>query len=308
MPNEHVIVQSKPEAEVVAELTKKGIEARVLTVHSPDGAEAEVLVLPASLTAKSIKELVDENRQAPLRRRGTAELTTLGSFIAHVNLFKNADSVIFADRTPSKPALLAVIDYNRHGPDGAARYGEHRARYDFPLSEELTVWRAMNGKGMPQEAFAGWIEDHLTDVSDPAGAQQGALAFAGLFGCAFASASRLLELSRGLSVHVGARVQNHVNLSTGETAVTFAEGHADDSGRPLKIPGAFLLGIPVFRGGAPYQIPARLRYRVASGSITWSYDLYRIDAVFDHAFDEACETAEEGTELPLFMGTPEAAG
>ena len=306
MPTEHVIVQTKPEAEAVAEIMRNGVEARVMSVHAPDGTAAEVLVLPTSLQPHSIKKLVDEHRTAPVRRSGTAQHTTLLSFIEWVNRFKNPDSVIYADRSPSAPALVGVIDYHHAGADGGARFGEHRARYAFPLSDEWIAWKKQASAGFRQEEFASWIEDHLADVADPVSAREGAKEFGALFSCAFASASRLLELSRGLSVHVGERVQNHVNLSTGEASVTFQSSHADESGRPLKIPGAFLLGIPVFRGGALYQIPARLRYRVSAGNIAWSYELYRADAVFDHAIEEACETAETGTELPLFMGTPEA--
>jgi hypothetical protein len=61
----------------------------------------------------------------------------------------------------------------------------------------------------------------------------------------------------------------------------------------------------VFQNGALYQIPARLRYRVSAGSVTWSFDLYRAQAVFDHAVDEACAHAAKETGLPLFMGSPE---
>lgn len=302
-PDNPVIVKGRTEAEAVAELVRAG-EARVMTVHSPDGGSAEVLVLPSALRVQSIAQYVDEGRDAPRRARGTAELTTLASFIAHVNLFKNPDSCIFADRSGSKPALVAVLDYNRHGPEGAPRYGQHRTRYAFPLSEEWLAWKAASGSALAQDRFAAFLEDHLTDVADPANASPTAILFAGLFGCSFASASRLLELSRGLSVNVGARVQSHVSLATGETSIAFATAHADETGAPLKVPGAFLLGIPVFRGGALYQIPARLRYRVAT-NLTWSFEMYRADAVFDHAIDEACEAAASETELPVFMGAPE---
>ncbi len=72
------------------------------------------------------------------------------------------------------------------------------------------------------------------------------------------------------------------------------------------MPGAFLVAIPVFKGGAPYQIPARLRYRVREKSITWFYELHGVDRVFDHAFSEACAKAANDTGLPLFLGAPES--
>lgn len=85
----------------------------------------------------------------------------------------------------------------------------------------------------------------------------------------------------------------------------FSEQHQDEKGAPLKVPGAFLLGIQVFKGGALYQVPARLRYRVTNQVVSWSFALYRTDVLFQHAFTEACETAKAQTELPLFVGSPE---
>lgn len=295
------------EAAAVADIVRKSVEPRVVTIDDGNG-KREVLLVPdghGGMHVNSVKELLKSYRDSPERRKGTAELTELASFVEHVNRFKDADTAIFADRTPTRPCLLAVLDYHRTGATGAPRFGEHRARYAFPLADEWSAWMAQNSKPMPQDGFAQFIEDRLSDVADPGVAGESAKSFCSLLSCGFASASKLLELSRGLSVHVGARVQNHTNLSTGESNVTFATAHADEQGKPIKVPGAFLLALPIFRGGARYQIPARLRYRVNGPSVLWSYDLYRATVAFDHAIAEACETAKTGTGLPLFMGQPE---
>ena len=62
----------------------------------------------------------------------------------------------------------------------------------------------------------------------------------------------------------------------------------------------------VFRAGELYEVPVRLRYRVTGQNVKWSYELYRPEAVFDHAIEGACEAAKEKTALPLFYGSPEA--
>ena len=79
----------------------------------------------------------------------------------------------------------------------------------------------------------------------------------------------------------------------------------DADGKPLKVPGAFLLGIPVFRGGDAYQLPVRLRYRVVQGSVQWSYELHQPQRILDHALAEACAEVTERCSLDVLDGVPE---
>lgn len=297
------------EAEVVAELARKqGPLHEVVQVTHSDGTDALVLLTRGENGGAEQVDLdpyFDANRKAPRRRTGTAVVSDLASFIAHAKRFADLDSVIFADRSPSQPSLVAVLDYHPAGSAAAPRFGTHRTLYNFPLSDEWKAWKGMNGKPMNQRDFATWVEEHLADVLAPDSAGSGAKAFTELLSCGFASAQKLLELSRGLTVHVGGRVANHTNLASGESTLIFEAKNVDDKGAPLKVPGAFLLALPVFRGGALYQVPTRLRYAVEGGSITWRFQMFREDAVFDHAIDEACSAAQKETALPLFAGQPE---
>ncbi len=203
--------------------------------------------------------------------------------------------------------LVSVLDYHEGGPEGSPRFGKHRGHYPFPVSDEWKAWTGSNGaaKAMSQEAFAEFIENRIVDIADPSTAGVGVSAMADGIGGTFAMPAKLLELSRGLQVNVGAAVKNAVNLGTGEAQINYVTTHADATGAALKVPTAFLIAIPVFVGGAPYQLAARLRYRVREGGITWFYELFRADAAFDHAVKEACTKAATDTGLPLFFGTPE---
>lgn len=300
-------------ADAIADLAAKAVkEPKALTVGEDFAATegespAEVLLVPQGYTVESIKRHLDEYRTKPARRRGTAKFTELASFTEWVNRFKDeAHSAIFADRSnEAAPKLIAVIDYNERTYTGAPRFGQHRAEYPFPLADEWKTWKERDAKPFDQQAFAEFIESHVGDVIDPAGAGAAALEFQSNLGCTFAAPGKLLELSRGLEVRVGAHVKQAVKLESGESQLTYHEEHKDTGGAPIKIPSAFIIGVSVFRNGPLYQVPVRLRYRAGGGSITWFYELYRDDAVFDDAFREACEMATEETKLPLFMGTPE---
>lgn len=304
MPPNDIAIPKKNDAEAIIELAKEAFPPRTLIVNA-DGRETEVLILPEGLEAHSIKPFLDEYLEAPERRKGTAIVQDLDSFIEHVERFKDDDSALFADPSPTAPTLTAVLDYHRAGGEGAPRFGEHRTRYVFPLSEEWRAWAGKNAQQMSQKDFAEFIEDRLADIADPEGAGDSARSLADKLGGAYASPSRLRDLSRDFSMREGAVVKEARNLSTGEVQLSYVTQHQDETGAPLKVPNLFLLHVPVFQMGVAYEVAVRLRYRSREGRIVWFYELYRPDRIFRDAFDDACHQAKSDTGLPLFVGHPE---
>ena len=297
----------------LGELAQRSVlKPEILDIKSPDGVCGQVAIIPGvdssgsrTVRLESVAKFFDEYREKPMRRKGTANLADLPSLIAHINRFKDADSAIFANTDRARPSITAVLDYNLAGSDNDPRFGQHRSHYAFPVSEEWTSWTKVNGEEMDQAKFAEFIESHLVDVVEPSTAGESAKLFAEKSGVTFATPGRLLELSHGLSISVGQKVVQAINLQSGERQVQFSEEHSDQNGAPLKVPGAFLIGIPVFRADARYQVCVRLRYRKQGGLLTWSMNLWRHEEVFDHAINQACELVKAGTQLPLMVGTPE---
>lgn len=295
-------IQTRTEASAVANIVRRLAKPVLVAIDE----EHEVLVLPEGLKVQSLKALQDIYLTAPERRAGTAALGDLGSFIAHAARFADVHSVLFASPDPKHPSLTSVLDYHEASHDGAPRFGQHRGVYRFPLSDEWVAWTGANKLPMDQRRFAEFIEERIVDIlGNPQDAGQRARELAETIQVSFAPASRLLELSRGMSVRVNAKVSSASNLQTGEVQVCYATTHEDEGGGTVKVPGAFLIGIPVFRNGDAYQLPVRLRYRVAEGTIVWFYELHGADRIFEHAFREACEKAAQATGLPLYVGTPE---
>jgi len=302
MPPEATNQQSDtaPVIEAIERLT--GVERVGLERGDWDGAS--VMAVPKGKEIKSMKPFLDEYLQAPERLKGTARLTTLDSFIDHVVRCKDEDSVIFADSKQDSASLTAVFNYNQK--DRAPRFGDHRAVYSFPLSEEWKAWKAKAAKGfIGQAEFAEFLEDRVGDVVDAGLAGDIAKKFASDLGLKLAGPQRLMELSRGLTVHVNSRIVDSVNLSSGEVQFSYSDEHKGEAGQPLNVPGGFVLALPVFRGGDPFQVPVRLRYRTKDG-ISWAFLLQRTDAVWDVSIKEACDKAASETGLPLFYGSPEA--
>ena len=292
------------DAAAVIAAVEEMANAEIVTVPRGDASSVSLLVLPSSKQVIDVKDFLDRRLERPVRRLGTARMTTLGSFIEHVQRFADEHTVVFAVDDPKEPMLEAVLDYHQTGATGAASWCTHRTQYKFPLSDEWTAWtKAMD---FDQRAFADFLEDRIGDVADPEDAGEQTKEFAEQLGVTLATPSALMALSRGLSIHVGQKVAQSINTSSGEVQLQFEEEHTAKAGGPLKVPGGFVIGIPVFRAGALYSIPVRLRYKVASGAVRWSLALHRPDLAFRDAFEVALDNVATETALPVLRGRPEA--
>lgn len=282
----------RPNISIIEEPETK-VKAHVLI--SKEGASA----LPSSV--------FDGYRARPVRRKGTATLLDLDSLIAHVNRFKDSDTVLFASDNRSSPSITAVLDYHRAGADADPRFGEHRARFAFPLSDEWQAWAGGNKKPLRMAEFAGFLEDRIIDVlDDKTELPEDMGRFVKAIGGNIASPSKLMEIAVGLKVNEKSAVGETVNLSSGEGEITFVSQHTDAKGAPLKVPNIFLIGIPVFKNGPAYRIAVRLRYRKSDGGLSFWYEMWRDDRVFDDAFNEALGRVRDETTLPVLLGSPEA--
>ncbi|NSZ47954.1 DUF2303 family protein [Agrobacterium vitis] len=253
--------------------------------------------------AISVKPLLEEYREKPRAKLGTAEVKTLESFISLVNRHKTSDSVIFAETDWQKPSITAVIDYHQAESGGEADNCKHRIKYPFPLSEEWQAWVAQNGQPMNQTDFAQWIEDHIPDLAAPT--QEEVDEYLDVFSLKTAYPNELVTLSRGLQVNVASNVKNNVTLQSGEGQITFEEEHRDATGAKLSVPGLFILSIAPFFMGTKARIPVRLRYRVKNGAVIWSFHLYRPDIHITDQVRADLDSAEQETALPAYEGKPE---
>lgn len=298
------------DARFIAELGIKGAQAQDLEI---DLTSLEDAGLPTSIPALwdpkgatliSVQAEAEKYRLAPKARRGTAKALTLESFIALVNRHATEHSVVFADTTWTKPSFTAVIDYHPTEPRGGADFGKHRILYDFPLSEEWKAWVKMDGQQMSQLDFAVFLEDRIAELSAPMDAEKAALERD--FATTIATPADLIQLSRKLHVTVESKVTNAHTLQSGAGQIQWEEEHKGDDGKPITVPGIFLLNIAPFFMGGKVRIPVRLRYR-AKGTITWSFHIYRPD---EHVTDRVrtdLDTVARETERPVYEGAPEMA-
>lgn len=273
-----------------------------------------------------VGKLLDDVAGKPRTRTGKAVATTLQSFIDLVNRHKSADTAIFVDSNWRAPKLTAVVDYHQEaeraapapkegehvvfpsaplGDDPYARQCRHRIEYAFPLSDSWKTWVGANGKEMGQGDFAAFLEDHVHEIASPTDAER--TLYENQFKTKFATPNELIDLSRGLVVHVDSKIANKKMLQTGETQMVFETTHKDASGNELFVPGIFLICVPPFHRGDAVRIPARLRYRTAGGAIVWFYQMFRPDQFIDERVADDVTEVEAATKLPAYHGAPEVA-
>lgn len=296
--------------EKIVDLTRKAERSEIVTVptaglgaHLPPSIP--LLWSPADRRFVTLRDELVKWRAAPERKRGVAKAATLDAFVDLVNRHKTADSAVFADPTWSAPSFTAVIDYHEAKSAGRADNAAHRIAYAFPLSDEWKAWTEAAGEPMQQLTFAQFLEDRISDLCSPTEAEK--IDLERRLGRLVATAAEVMTLSRGLEVNVNSRLKNQQRLASGEAQIAFETEHAGADGKPLKVPGLFMLAITPFFRGETMRIPVRLNYRVgAGGGLFWQFVMFEADkAVTDRVRFDLDRVAKD-TGLPCYEAAPEA--
>jgi uncharacterized protein YfdQ (DUF2303 family) len=223
----------------------------------------------------------------PLRKRGTVTVFDAASF--NQVLADNADAgniAIYFDRNPEKPSVVAIL--NGHGPKGAG-WGDFRAQISFRPTPQWLKWKGIDGKLMPQPAFAEFIEDNLEDISDPAG---GAM----LEIVTYLQATRTVSFKSGIRLSSGAiQFQNLEDIDAKVGAGSIA------------VPETFTLGIAPIFGLSSYAVPARFRYRIQDGKLQMGFKLQRVETMMGQIIEDVIAKIERGANISVMDGLPPAA-
>lgn len=269
--------------------------------------EAPIAIIPDGFQVESMKRYIDEYKTKPDRRQGRLQAFDVASFIEMTNRFKGEASAVFRKSTITTTnfaaSLKAVLNFDPAGADNkAADFGDHTVAYDFPLSEELEVWIGKNKSPFNAVEFSVFLEDNIADLIVVREGMKPQVRFADADAPVFATPSDIFKLSRGIEVRSDETVVNTYRNADGSFGIQYTTTNKDAYGKPLKLPEWFCLSIPIFAGGESFLLPVRLRFRKADGAISWFYEMYRKNEVFDAAFQKACADVAAKTSLPLYNG------
>ena len=235
----------------------------------------------------------------PRRIAARPSFLDAGSFSAYVNRFKQAFSIIFASITEYSASFEAVFDY--HGLHQAetsiqapARCA-HRAQYTTRPTPEWAIWSEADGKRMNQIEFATWVEDNLP-------------LFTSIDGTDAPTAGDLRDMVTSLHGQVGANYNRTERLQTGAQSIKWEEINEVNGmvqGKSTVFPGTLAGKFPLFEGGEPRLVTARLKTRVENRKISIYFEtIGEVQMVRSELMAIVAKIAAE-TKLVPFLGSLE---
>ena len=288
-------------------LADKGYPDEVPALMRPDGS------------VESLAHLFRDQRHRPARVSGRMVVQDLDSLITLIRHHKVFESLIVVDRGARqvkrtadgekkpdlpKPSITAIIDYHQGSIDdtdlSTPAWCGHRIHYPYPLSDRFAQWLEGDDQFMVQGEFALMLEDRITDLVSPADTERAL--YEPLLETRIATPSDLMTLGRNLEIYEKSNVKSGIRLSSGERQVVFESEHVDASGGAVKIPGLFMVSLPLFVGGEAVRMPVRLRYRLAGGKVLWAYQMWQVERYLMERITDDVATVREATGLTVVYG------
>lgn len=246
----------------------------------------------------------------PLRTTGTVVLETTDSLIEYVNHHRfrydepnEAVAYVLARHTEGPRIVVVLNDTEqtkgsyeeidgRHQPvvvSGAPGWRDHRAVLQFTPTPGWQRWvNAHKASNLTQVEFAELVEDGLTEIAEPAGAD-------------------LLEMAQTMQASTSASFRSAHRLTDGRVQFAYVEDINATAGADgtLTIPSSITLVVAPFEGAAARPVKARLRYRMNGGKLSFRIIIDDIDGVVRAALADEVTKLAAATSLPtLWTHTP----
>lgn len=243
-----------------------------------------VHIVPEGMKAIDLQQLVEKTRETPRRLEQKFVAHSPKSFIDYFNRFAvENSSAIFIDRINN--VFVGVIDY--HSDANSPKFAAHRVTYTAPKTDEAVKWLENNNKKMSQEEFALFIEDSQREILEP-------------------NPAEMLEIAASLKASNNVDFKSAMRLDNGQVQFNYTEnisGQAGINGQ-LVIPEKIKLVLQPFKGGSPYEVEARFRYRITQQGLVMWYTLISPNLVINDAVNDiASLVTEQAKTSDIYEGT-----
>lgn len=239
------------------------------------------VITPNSMTVHDLSKFLP-----PTRIKRGVTLLEAGSFSDYVNRFKTDNTLIFANVTETGATFTALLDYHSPAPELKPAYVEHSAKYATVPTPEWTTWNNANRKQMSQVDFATWLEDNLPLFRSPTGGE-------------------LLELVKTLEGKSDVRFNSAIRLQSGGNKLAYDEdvtlkGQVTTQAGFVELPKEIMAGIAPFQGAPPYEVRARLKFRIEGRKLAIWFETIAIHKIIrDSILLVVKEIAEKTGITPL---------
>ena len=258
------LAQLLPKADLFGYVTDELGLQRIALVTRPTGSEL-------------IQINLDTLREHPSRAVGKYAFGDLESFADYVNRLGSSSTIIWAEFDPQKTVLKYTAVLDDHSPV-APGWRHHTATFEPQRSYEWRTWTESDLVAQTQLEFADFLQDHTNDIVAPDGT-------------ALPSSLQMQKMATEFVYHQEHAVSSHVRPSSGGIRLTYIADPDSATNEVMQVFEKFALGIPVFRDGPAWRVDVRLKYRVASAKVLFTYALQRPDLVYQHAAKASLDAA-----------------
>lgn len=229
----------------------------------------------------NLAEISDPHRLPPMIAQ-SVKVDDRASLEIYTNRFSDDRTIILADFDAG--TIRAVLDWHKSN-DGADAMAPQHAKHSVTLhlrdSLEYQRWNDMEGTMHSQEDFARFIEENVTDVSDP-------------------DHSTLLEICRDLEATQGSTFKAGTRLENGDRSFRYeTETRVTNE---IQVPTEIGLEIPLYFGEEPTFVRAKFRFRASQAGLALGFVWHRVEYQRQAAFQEIAFAASENTGRPVIYG------
>lgn len=266
-----------------------------MTDNIPAEVDASV-VAPRPLTsmrAGSVAAWASSDLDAaPHRKRGTVHVRDTDGLLAYLDLQMGTldEHGGIVDRLPvvyyDPERFSAVAVLNGH-TDAGPGWGDHTCQLQLQATPEWQAWAGIDRKFVSATDFAEFIEEWRHTISDPPTAD-------------------LLDMVRSFRATTKVAFRQEVVDKNGDRALEYVEETAAQAGTKgqLEIPDGFGLVLAPFVGADAKVLPARFRYRLAEGRVSFGVVLEQPAQVAKAAFDAELLRIGQHAPFVLINGRP----
>lgn len=231
-------------------------------------------------------EHADERADKPRMVKRDVTMLDVASFLDYLGRYSALGTYAQA---PGELEVWADIDARKVTGilDGLNGWRQHTVTLKLQHSREWNEWSAIDGNLLGQVEFAEFIEDHLSTIAAPDGAQ-------------------LLDICQTLQVHTGASFKQQNILATGQRVFRYEEDVEAKAGArgDLTVPGELTLVLRPFQGGEPVAMTARFRFQVREGVLRLGVKLAEPDKALEDAFGAVVAEVQSGVPVHVNAGRP----
>jgi Uncharacterized conserved protein (DUF2303) len=212
------------------------------------------------------------------------------SFIAYVLQFASSTAVCKASL--AKNQIEAVLDYHGRAREGGEAVNDgavpqrlaHKATLQCPYDLDYAKWKAVFGKPLEPKTLAYFVEDMIHTIGTP-------------------PAADLLEAVNDFKLERVVRFKTARSDRSGTISFGYEETDVEGGGEhdgTIKLPQEIEIIVPIFQGGNPIQLKAKLRYVMDKGKLSFILAVAQLDKIERDTFRNIGERVARETKLPVF--------